>query len=593
MPATVKPFILRGFNGRNGASPENIKETQFQTLQNWYTKNNVLVPRAGMAPLTNIAYGGEKITGLFFYSPSYSSYKLIAACADSIAVKDGSTFSALPSTSGTTITDADTLWVAKQYKNTLYLVRPDLGVVMRCDGTTVGDVGIAAPGTAATGAEGAAGALEAGDYEFVVTFYNTVTGAESDPSPVGTVTVGASKSIDYSAIPVSTNPQVNARKIYRSLIDQAGEWFHVATISDNVTTTYSSEDLELDEMGFPAEAVHGIPPTGIKNLTTHQERMWYHDGRFLYYSEIGLPESVRATSSLDINADDGYLMTGLISFGETLLVMKQNAIYYVSGSDEQSFIKRVLHDKHGCASAASVAISENLCFWFGGDNFYISDGAKVEAIGTEEVQDIVSSISASDYGLVTGETNPEEGWYMVSIPSSGAVSYWLVYCYRTGDWFTFSFQSSKTPTFISRVPDENGNTVLYCALENDDGLVYTFLSGVDDAGTSIVYTLKSKNYGFGTEDTMKFMKDIQLLINTTGVAEDITVSLYADDSLVAKDTASFNTFGNKMWKRIPLANNGDLGTFMSLGVTYTGDSNFFIMGLGFKIVDTGRQVPVL
>ena len=80
-------------------------------------------------------------------------------------------------------------------------------------------------------------------------------------------------------------------------------------------------------------------------------------------------------------------------------------------------------------------------------------------------------------------------------------------------------------------------------------------------------------------------------MSTTGAAEDITVELWRDDESAREKTLSVNTFGKKLWKRIPIANNDVPGNFLSLRCIYSGDADFTIMGLGFKIVDLGRQVP--
>jgi hypothetical protein len=595
MPATVKPFLLRGFKGRNGGPPENIKDQEFQTLDNWFVKDGILYPREGTTRVSGLAYS-TKLTGIFFFSPSYDDYQVIVGGTNAICILDGSQITALPSTSSTTIATSTRLWQGKQYKDTLYLVRPDLGVLFRCDGTQVNDAGIAAPSVAPSGTEGAAGALAAGDYVFVYTYYNSVTGAESDPSPASTVlTIAASKKINYTAIATSANAQVNARKIYRSLVGQAGEWFHVVTILDNVTTTYTGDNVVLDDMGLPAEQTNAIPPTGITGMEIHQERLWLTDGRYLYFSELGLPESFNGTSILNINADDGYTITGLVSFGEILLVMKQNAVYFISGSDEQSFSKRVLHDKNGCVSSLSTAVAENLCFWYGGDNFYMTDGSKVVAIGTTEVRDIVEDIDPTYYTRIQGMTYPKEGWYMAGIPNaSGAITQWIAYNYRSGDWHTMSWHASLgAPTFLTSLPDEESAPVMYAGHEIANGHIYQFDLGADDAGYAITYSLRTKNYGFDREDMMKFLKDLQILLSTTSVATDVTVTLYKDDTVAAQMTDSFNTYANQMWKRVPLSNNGAPGNFLSVAVSYSGESNFQVMGIGFKVVDLGRQAPVL
>jgi len=596
MPAVVQPYVLRHLRGRNGSTPENIDDGQFQELQNWYAKDRIIKRRKGVVPISGLAYSAA-LTGAAVYLPGGVGYKLLLGTADGLAqyvTASGSSSIVALSTSLTIATDAVERWVMQQYKNTMYALRQDIGLLYRSDGLSVMGTGIAAPATAMTAAEGAAGLLDAADYEAIVTFYNAASGAESNPSPEVTVTIGASKSINYSAIPTSTDPQVTARKIYRSLPDAQGEWFHVLTILDNVTTSFSGEDAELADMGLPAESVNGIPPDDLTCFTVHQERMWVSDGLLLYFSELGLPESFAGTSSLNVQSDDGYLIKAVVDFGEILLVMKQSGVYFVAGSDEQSFSVRVLHNRHGCVARDTVAVAEGFAMWFGGDNFYLTDGNRVSAIGNPEVVDLVESISSDDYDLMAAEVNVAEGWYMCSIPESGAITKWVAYNYRSGDWHTMTFDAAVgTPTWMKQIPDSNGKPVVYGPMPARTGHIHQFFSGANDVGSPIACSLRSKNFGFAKEDTMKFMKDIQMLISSTGVAEDIVFTLYRDDDAVAEATKTWNTFGGKMWKRIPLANNGTPGLFMSVAVSYSGDADFDIAGLGFKIVDLGRQAPVI
>lgn len=594
MPATVQPYLLRKFKGRNGGPPENIEDTQFQELQNWFIKDEAIRRRFGTSRLSGIAYAG-KLTGCAAYLPNGENYQLMVGLEDGIGWLDGNEVVSLPTTTDA-IAAADDLWIMKQYKNTMYCLRADIGEIYRTDGEQVNEAGIAAPTVAAAATEGAAGALAAGDYEFVYTHYNSVSGAESDPSPSASVTIAASKKINYTAIAVSSNPQVDARKVYRSLVNQTGEWFHVFTILDNETTTYTGDNVELADMGLPAETVNGQPPLNSKTFEIHQERMWTTNGLLLYFSEIGLPESFAGTSSLNVKSDDGYLIKSIVSFGDILLVLKQSGIYYLSGSDEQSFSVRILHANHGCVAGHSAAVAEGFAFWFGGDNFYLTDGNRVNALGTTEVRDLIKDISSADYGLMQAEIYPEDGWYTCGIPENGTITKWVCYNYRTGDWHINTWGAGAgTPQWIRKVPDSNGKPVLYGVLPINEGDLFRVFDpdAADDFGTDIECTLTTKNYGFSKEDSMKFMKDIQILVSSTSVAEDLTVTLFRDDDTSSEGTSTKTTFSGKMWKRIPLANPGYPGTFLALKLDYTGDTDFSIQGLGFKIVDLGRQAPVL
>jgi len=486
----------------------------------------------------------------------------------------------------------------KQYKGILYAARVGMGTLHRTDGVSVATAGIAAPASAATLAEGAAGALGAGDYIGVYTYYNTASRAESDYSPVSnTLTLGASKKINWTGITASSNGQCNARRLYRTLVGQQGEYFYVAQIGDNVTTTYTGDNVLMEDMGTAVGTKNGTPPTTVLFCEIFQERMWITDGLDMYYSELGLPESYGAYNYIPVAPDDGHEISGIKAFNERLLIGKTNAVYYLTGTDEMSFEVRTLTDRHGVASHHSMKTSEGLCFWFGGDNFYMTDGNSVRAVGDVQVRALIDDIPAANYDLVVGGIDARRGWYIAGIPYGAGIDYInriLVYSYQTGDWAVFTYDSAiGAPQCFGDFTDENGKAIIYCPTYNSAGHVYQFNEGVDDYGNDIACALRTKSYGFGEEDTMKFMKEVQVMISTTGEAEDITANLYVDDAAAAQDTFTLNTYGGYLWKRIAIANNTVLGNFMDVELTYTGNADFRIAGLGFKLVDTGRQVPIL
>ncbi len=93
-----------------------------------------------------------------------------------------------------------------------------------------------APAAAPTTAAGATGTLSGG-YQYAVTF---LTGyGETDFSPLSPVLSVTSKQVNLTAIPVSSDPAVTKRRIYRTSGTVAGVFYLVSTIADNSTTTYT------------------------------------------------------------------------------------------------------------------------------------------------------------------------------------------------------------------------------------------------------------------------------------------------------------------------------------------------------------------
>src|ERR1051325_400942 len=95
------------------------------------------------------------------------------------------------------------------------------------------------PSSAPSAAAGTVtGALDtSAAYRYKVTY---VTGfGETDPSTHVAVTTTSTGSVNLTSIPVSTNGNVIARKLYRTVGADTVSYLLLTTINDNTTTTYT------------------------------------------------------------------------------------------------------------------------------------------------------------------------------------------------------------------------------------------------------------------------------------------------------------------------------------------------------------------
>ena len=100
---------------------------------------------------------------------------------------------------------------------------------------------IIAPVDCVAALAGAAGAVDNGDHDYIITFSTAGLEETEGGTPSNTVTVANNAvdgQINLTAIPVSTNNAVIRRIIYRRF-NGAGTYKTVTTIGDNSTTTYT------------------------------------------------------------------------------------------------------------------------------------------------------------------------------------------------------------------------------------------------------------------------------------------------------------------------------------------------------------------
>lgn len=596
-----KRFLLSDLGGglNQGVDPTDIKDTEFQALRNFYPWQKRLIKRKGYSAVSGPNTGNrfhEDTTGGFAYKTNVGTWTPIVGGQTTIGKLNGSSLETIPHVDGTTFTSSDEPWSFSQYKDIIYATRKDVTDLIRCDGATIGSAGIAAPSTAPTISQGGAGNLDAGDYIAVVTFYNSTTGAESDPSDVSaTLTLGASKEINWTNIPVSTNPQVDSRRLYRTLVDQQGVYYLVDEISDNFTTTYTDNVIET-ALGVDASFDNGLPPTGLYYNATWQERLWATDETDLFYSELTLPESFSAFSFLQISPDDGHKIKGILPFGDKLIVGKTNKTYIVSGVDR--FEVQSLSNAHGVFSHHSMKATEGSAYWFGGDNFYRSDGNAVKGIGDVKVRDLVDGIDLTYASRMVAAIDSKRGWYMCLVPSNGGSvpDKMVVYNYRDDSWTIMDWSMADlddgSPSWIADFFDATGAALVYSNMQGgDEDRLFQLFDGLSDDGRDITAEFTTKSFGYDKEDIVKFMKDIS--VQATIADQDAVVTLLKDDNVVSDLGAkTYSLSGGNLWKRVPLANNGDPAVSMALKFAVTGKKDIEVLGITFKIVDLERTVPI-
>jgi hypothetical protein len=595
-----KRFFLESFpKGLNqGADITDIGDDEFTQLENWYPYAGRLKRRGGTKRVSASATPYfEAITNAFAYKKSTGAWTLIVGGLTSLGklVNDELVALTAASSGSNTFTSSTQPWDFVQYKDIVYGVREYASSLIRVDGDVVGTGGIVAPLTAPTIADGGAGNLVAGDYIGVVTFYNTETGAESNPSDnSSTLTLGASKQISWTGIPVSTNYQVNARRLYRTMVDQEGEYYFVGQINDNTTTTYTDNVIQ-SALGVQVSVENGTPPTSLELAEIFQERLWVSDGTNLYFSGFALPESFYALDFLQVTPDDGHRITGLLNFGDRLVVGKTNATYYVTGYDASTFQLTTLSDRHGVYAHQSMRASEGFAFWFGGDNFYQTDGNVVRAIGDIHLRDLLDSVDSSKYSEIVSAVDERFSRYMTILPITGGGRVVAVFNYRNGTWTTFTWAAAVgAPTFMADFFDQYSSPVIYCNMGTTANQKSIFQYDVDtentDDGTAIECVALTKYWGTDKAESLKFMKEIGLQASV--VAANITATLYGDEQTIKSGPIDVYMSPGRKWKRFPLANNGSLATELALKFEYSGSAPIDIMGLRMIMVDTGRQVNV-
>lgn len=200
----------------------------------------------------------------------------------------------------------------------------------------VSNWGIVAPDANPSAAEGAAGAIPAGTYQYKITFKDSTTGHRSDPNPTAaSVTINVDKKIDLTSIDTTTDTQADKVEIWRTVVG-GSIFFYLAEINEG-TTVYEDNNLDsaLSTTELPTDNLH--PYTWFDDcIGPHNASMFWitrtqsgNRGR-MYYSPIGRAESVQGF--IEVTSDDDGLQK-LVQESGMLGVFSKSGFFRILGTN--------------------------------------------------------------------------------------------------------------------------------------------------------------------------------------------------------------------------------------------------------------------
>lgn len=253
-------------------------------------------------------------------------------------------------------------------------------------------MGAQAPSSAPTaGAPTAGGAVPNGAHTYKVTFlyYDS---EESNGSPAsGVQTAGAgNNTIPLTAIPIG-GYGVTARKIYRDNND--GLWLHLATLSDNTTTTYS-DTLAVGVTPTEIPEFNNTPPS-FSRITLWLDQLWTSgvpgDPSTLFYSDTSHPDIFNPDNQILCNQEDP--ITAHVVYFDRLIVFNRRSMGQILGKTSDTYRYAAIPSSVGCVDNRTLQIrvveGVPILIWLSDRGFYSYDGNSINYI-SDEIEDLVN-----------------------------------------------------------------------------------------------------------------------------------------------------------------------------------------------------------
>lgn len=356
-------------------------------------------------------------------------------------------------------------------------------------------MGIDPPTTAPTATDsGVAGFLN-GTYRWKVTFVSPTM--ESNGSPASNTLTVTNKQVILSNIPVSTDPQVTARRIYRTLAGGTIYKF-VGEIPDNTTTTFT-DNVADSALGVDIPIDKDPPPRG-KIAEVFKNRVWMAGvpgfPRRLFFSEYFEPEAWPQTFYVDLPLDQGDEITGLKILGEVLVVYGHNRPLVILGESPFDFVVRRTFANVGAEANRAIVTVENTHVFLSRFGIYAFDGA-IARLLTDDITPTFRELDPTKFGQAAAVYNDPKKrvHFSLYIPTFAAIGETtntgeLLYDLRTSSW---TMSTKKIGFYIPATGPGDKNDVYFTSptvgyLYKNDPEMVTF------DGTGFVAVWKSKGF---------------------------------------------------------------------------------------------------
>lgn len=381
-----------------------------------------------------------------------------------------------------------------------------------------------------------------GVYSYVVTFRIMSGATIISESPacdaVETADLTNQAQIDLSSIPTSTDANVNARAIYRTVGD-GDVYFLVALISNNTATTYSDTTTDAalaindqlnDDLGEP----QGNDAAGsyFKQVTAWRDRAWGIPSIY--------PDRVHYTGALQPWAwsPDNYLTakpagqdavgaTGFAARRDELGVGKRRSLLKVVGFDESDFEMIQVTDGVGIWAPQSVRVIRDEAYFLGEDGVYRWGPAGVDLISRNRAHAWFTSdayFNRARFSVAFAKYNQRADHYELHLAAAGSdtENRWVSFDLQKQTWWGPHKTDQFTPTTAGVIEDDDG--VSWPLTGGSDGVLYKGnQSAAADAGTAIAFEIVTKRHSMDAPDLEKYWGELSVHAKAQGGG---TLSIY-------------------------------------------------------------------
>ena len=335
----------------------------------------------------------------------------------------------------------------------------------------------------------AAASLGVGDYKYAVSYRRggnyPCESNLSDTTPA--ITVAAAEQVTLSNIPVSTESEVTARRIYRTKAN--GEILYFLYEIENNTDTSFIDNIHDDALGYEASYENYPPPEG-DGCEIWDERLWVwgveDHPEALFKSGQGTLEQfpTPAQQFYALREDETDQIKQGLEYYNNFCILKKNSIWVMTKDGEDYAQDKIIPGTGTIAHDSAVVCSDGVLR-------FLSNHMRIEELEgfhlkkpriSDLVRDTLDDINEFYAFRSTAEDHPDKQEYRLAVPT-GTNAYpdkVIVYNYSLNEFYVYKYFNS-TNQKITSINMVDVNQALRAMLYGTDG---GELEKVDDSATT-------------------------------------------------------------------------------------------------------------
>lgn len=230
-----------------------------------------------------------------------------------------------------------------------------------------------------------------GTYQYLLTYYNTETGAESDISPITPEYKFASGgSVTFTNLPVTT--KADKKRLYR--VGGALSNFALVAQLDMAVTSYTDNLADTDIDGRILSSRGYLPaPARLSYIEESGGMLFGAVGTTVRFTPIGKPDAWPAEYEIPF----GTAITGLAEVANGVLVFTRTRTYIITGTGPTTLAKQLVDPTQGCVAASSIQKLAGNAIWVSTVGICVSSGGRPEVISRAKLGKITIKPVSSAY----------------------------------------------------------------------------------------------------------------------------------------------------------------------------------------------------